>query len=86
MTVATAPASLAAKRGQATAAFTQYVRARYVAAVVAVRTGGGTVLGAAGLAATAVGAGAQWGWPVGLMVGGPLTVWFASLLAGGASK
>lgn len=41
------------------------------------------MIGAAGLAATAVGAGAEWGWPVGLMVGGPLAVWFASLLPGG---
>jgi hypothetical protein len=47
------------------------------------RRGGATAIGAAGLASTAVGAGAQWGWPVGLMVAGPLAVWFASLLPGG---
>lgn len=44
------------------------------------RRGAATTIGAAGLASGAIGAGAQWGWPVGLMVACPLAVWFASLL------
>ena len=86
MTVTTAPVSPAANGGRAIAAFTRVARSAYDAAASAARKGGATVLGAAGLASIAVGAGAEWGWPVGLMVGGPLAVWFASLLGPGDRK
>lgn len=80
MTVTTAPASLPAIGARALTAFARAVRSRSARVASVARTGGATVIGAAGLLSTAVGAGAQWGWPVGLMVGGPLAVWFASLL------
>jgi hypothetical protein len=51
--------------------------------VAVARRGAATVIGAAGLASGAIGAGAEWGWPVGLMVACPLAVWFASLLPSG---
>ena len=79
MTAAIAPATTSptAIAARAIAAFTRTAVTRVNAMA---RAGGATVLGAAGLASIAVGAGAEWGWPVGLMVGGPLAVWFASLL------
>jgi amino acid permease len=46
---------------------------------------GATVLGAAGLASIAVGAGMVY-LPAGFIVGGVLAVWFASLLPGGEGK
>jgi hypothetical protein len=84
VTTATAPVpSLAATRGRVAAAVARVARGVVARTVTAARAGGATAIGAAGLTSIAVGAGAQWGWPVGLMVGGPLAVWFASLLPGG---
>lgn len=84
MTTATAPApSLAAARGRAIAAFTRVARRVAASAGSAARKGGATALGAAGLASIAVGAGMIYR-PAGLIVGGVLAVWFASLLPGGA--
>ena len=83
MTVAPATApSLTAPRGWAITAFTRTARAlsRRAGAVVARR--GATALGAAGLASVAVGAGMIYR-PAGLIVGGLLAVWFASLLPAG---
>ena len=78
--------SLAAIRGRAVAAFTRGARSLAVGVTSAARKGGATVVGAAGLALIAVGAGLEWGLPVGLMVGGPLAVWFASLLPAGRRR
>lgn len=78
---AQAPApSLSALCGRAMTAFTRGARTAAGRVADSARRGGATLIGVAGLASIAVGAGAQWGWPVGLMVGGPLAVWFASLL------
>jgi hypothetical protein len=83
--VATTPApSLAANPGWA--ALARAARRVGTRAASIAREGAASTLGAAGLAAIAVGAGAQWGWPVGLMVGGPLAVWLASLLPAGERK
>jgi hypothetical protein len=81
VTVRTAHASPAAT-GRAIAVFARVTRSLVARAASTAQTGGATGIGAAGLLSIAVGAGAQWGWPVGLMVGGPLAVWFASLLPG----
>jgi uncharacterized membrane-anchored protein len=83
VTATTAPASLPAVRGRATAAFARVARSLATRAASAARKGGATVLGAAGLASVAVGAGMVYT-PAGLIVGGVLAVWFASLLPGGA--
>lgn len=80
---ATTLTSPTATSGRVVAAFARVARGVAAQATSAARRGGATAIGAAGLASVAVGAGAQWGWPVGLMVGGPLAVWFASLLPGG---
>lgn len=77
-TAAPVPAMAVLRRRAATTLTRATVRAVAIA-----QRGAASTIGAAGLTATAVGAGAQWGWPVGLMVGGPLAVWFASLLPGG---
>lgn len=86
MTTAIAPAGLPATRGRAIAAFARVARTAAGRVAASARRGGATMIGVAGLASLAVGAGAQWGWPVGLMVGGPLAVWFASLLPAGDGK
>lgn len=85
MSVTTAPAASlpGIKRGQVAAAIGRHARRISARAVSVARKGGATALGAAGLLSGAVGAGAEWGWPVGLMVACPLAVWFASLLPGG---
>lgn len=87
MTAVTEPVSPVATRGRAIAAFARAARERAtkVRAQLArvTRSHGATALGASGLGSIATGAGAQWGWPVGLMVGGALAVWFASLLGPG---
>jgi hypothetical protein len=85
-TVATVPASSTAPRGRVVAAFKRVARGVATRAATVTRRADGTKLGAAGLASIAVGAGAQWGWPVGLMIGGALAVWFASLLPAGGRK
>jgi hypothetical protein len=82
VTVATAPASLPATRGRATAVFARLARGVAARAATTARRGGATVIGAAGLASVAVGAGMVYR-PAGLIVGGVLAVWFASLLPGG---
>jgi hypothetical protein len=81
--VASKPAPSLTSTGRAIAAFTRTARtlSRRAGAVVARR--GATVLGAAGLVSIAVGAGMVYR-PAGLIVGGMLAVWFASLLPGGA--
>lgn len=77
MTTVAAPLpSLTVARRRAVTAFTHAT----VRAVSIARRGAGTAIGATGLASGAIGAGAEWGWPVGLMVACPLMVWFASLL------
>lgn len=86
MSTATVPTGLTATRGRAVAAFARVARTAAGHTVAAARRGGATLIGVAGLASMAVGAGAQWGWPVGMMVGGPLAVWFASLLPAGDGK
>ena len=83
MTATTAPASLPAIGGRATAAFARVARSLATRAASAARRGGATVLGAAGLASVAVGAGMVY-LPAGFIVGGGLAVWFASLLPRGA--
>lgn len=80
VSTATATPTPDAKRARVIAAFTRTARGFTRLAGAATARFGGSALGAAGLAMTAVGAGAQWGVPVGLMVGGPLTVWLATLL------
>lgn len=86
MTTVTAPApSLPAVSGRAIAAFTRVARLLTTRAASAARTGGATVLGAAGLVSIAVGAGMVYR-PAGLIVGGVLAVWFASLLPSGGAK
>jgi hypothetical protein len=82
VTVTTAPAGLPAPRGRATASFARVVRSFAAWSASAARKGGATVLGAAGLATVAVGAGMIYR-PAGLIVGGVLAVWFASLLPAG---
>lgn len=79
MTTTTAPVGPLAIRGRAIAAFKRSVRSLAAQAISAVRTGGATALGAAGLASVAIGAGMIYR-PAGLIVGGVLAVWFASLL------
>lgn len=86
LTVATTvPVSPTALCGRVAAASARVARRVTARAAALARAGGASATGAAGLASIAVGAGAEWGWPVGLMVGGPLAVWFASLLPGGKS-
>jgi uncharacterized membrane-anchored protein len=85
VTVATAPASLPATRGRATAAFARVARGVATRAVTAARTGGASAVGAGGLASIALGAGMVY-LPAGFVVGGALAVWFASLLPGGDRK
>lgn len=77
-----APPSPAATRARAIAAFTRVARATGARLAGAARRGGATVIGASGLASIAVGAGMVY-LPAGLIVGGALAVWFASLLPGG---
>lgn len=81
MTTATVTPSLPAIRGWA-AAFVRAARGVAARVASAARAGGATVIGAAGLASIAVGAGMVYR-PAGLIVGGVLAVWFASLLPGG---
>jgi hypothetical protein len=78
MTAAVVPvsASPAARRGRAIGAFT---RALAIRTASAVRRGAANALGAAGLVTISVGAGLIY-LPAGLIVGGALAVWFASLL------
>ena len=94
MTTASVPAHRLSLRGKAAAAprtdnrptparrtGAAFARAVAHTAVVA-RRGGASVLGAAGLASVAAGAGMVY-LPAGFIVGGALAVWFASLLPGG---
>ena len=86
MTTATAPARLPAVRGRATAAaFARVARTIATRAAAFACNRGATVIGAFGLASVAVGAGMVYR-PAGLIVGGVLAVWFASLLPAGGGR
>ena len=78
MTAATVPVSTspAARRVRAFGAFTRALSDR---AVSSARRGAANAIGAAGLVTISVGAGMVY-LPAGLIVGGALAVWFASLL------